>query len=111
VTFDEFQTECERTARAGVPAERLANFALGLAGETGEVCEPLKKHLFHGRDLDRDALAKELGDVLFYVSALASTLGLSLDDVAAANIAKLRARYPDGFSVEAARAIAGEPSP
>lgn len=72
--------------------------ALGLAGEAGEVVDLLKKHWHHGKALDRDALCKELGDVLWYVSDLASAFGLRLSDVAAANVRKLEARYPNGFT-------------
>jgi NTP pyrophosphatase (non-canonical NTP hydrolase) len=75
-----------------------ATFALGLAGEAGEVCELLKKHWGHGHDLDQEKLKKELGDVLWYVAALAAQFQIELEDVAAANVAKLRSRYPQGFS-------------
>ena len=79
---------------------RLTNAALGLAGESGEVADHLKKHIFHGHELDRDKLRRELGDVLWYVCQAADALGLTLDEVAQHNIAKLRSRYPDGFSFE-----------
>ena len=77
--------------------ERLANYALGLAGEAGEVADTLKKHLFHARPLDPAALRAELGDVLWYCAAICTTLGWQLGDVAAANVEKLRARHPLGF--------------
>lgn len=81
---------------------------LGLAGETGEVLDLIKKHKYHGHDLDRDALAGELGDVLWYVAGIASHHGLSLGDIAKRNVTKLAERYPDGFSHEASR---NRPSP
>lgn len=77
--------------------ERLVMGALGLSGEAGEVTDQVKKIVFQGHDLDRAALTKELGDVMWYVTYLLDTLGLEMDDVLEANIAKLQARYPDGF--------------
>jgi NTP pyrophosphatase (non-canonical NTP hydrolase) len=76
---------------------RLANAALGLAGESGEVLEPIKKHLFHNKPLDNANLSKELGDVLYYVAILAAERGLDLNTVARNNYLKLKARYPNGF--------------
>lgn len=72
--------------------------AVGLAGEAGEFCELVKKGIFHQHGFDRARAAKELGDVLWYVAALATRLDLSLADVMAANIEKLRTRYPAGYS-------------
>ena len=103
LSFDDYQAGAERTAnRKDVDTvdKRLANFALGLAGEAGEAADLVKKYLFHGHPLDRDKIKKELGDVLWYVATMASTLGLQLEDVAQGNLDKLRARYPEGFSVE-----------
>lgn len=71
---------------------------MGLAGETGEVVEHIKKGILHQHGIDRDKLAIELGDVMWYVAALCTKLELSLDEVMAQNIEKLRARYPDGFT-------------
>jgi len=81
----------------------VANYALGIAGEAGEVADAVKKEIFHGHTSDREALKKELGDVLHYVAGLAWMYGFTLDEVATANIQKLMARYPDGFSEEASR--------
>ncbi|MDW8405123.1 nucleoside triphosphate pyrophosphohydrolase family protein [Chloroflexus sp.] len=98
---DEYQRLAMRTLAAGLSLrERLANAALGLNGEAGEFADTVKKHLFHGHPLDRDALIKELGDVLWYVALACDTLDISLGAVMAANIEKLRRRYPEGFSSE-----------
>jgi NTP pyrophosphatase (non-canonical NTP hydrolase) len=75
--------------------------ALGLAGEAGEVADTIKKAVFHRHALDRDHLIKELGDVLWYVAALCTKLDVNMADVMQANIDKLKARYPDGYSSDA----------
>lgn len=87
---------------------RLLNAALGMAGEAGEAADMVKKWIFHGKGLDRVKLIKELGDVLWYVTQAADALNVSLETVANLNIEKLRLRYPDGFTHEAARARADE---
>jgi len=99
IGFDEYQAAADRT-RAHDLSDRdaLAMAAMGLAGEGGECCDHVKKHLFHGHALDKEKLKKEIGDVLWYVAILAKEIGLPLSAVAEANVAKLRARYPDGFS-------------
>jgi NTP pyrophosphatase (non-canonical NTP hydrolase) len=71
---------------------------LGLAGETGEVVEHIKKWVGHGHDLDVDKVKKELGDVLWYISELATVMDLSMEEIARANIRKLEERYPKGFN-------------
>lgn len=74
--------------------------AIGLAGETGEVCDLVKKGIYHQQGIDREKIKKELGDVLWYLSAIASNLGFSLDEVAQTNVEKLQARFPEGYSPE-----------
>lgn len=101
-TFTDYQRAALVTAPAVVDYNNeLAVRALGLAGEAGEVVELVKKHLGHGHGLDVDEVRKELGDVLWYVATLADHLGLNMGAVAEANIKKLRARYPNGFSADA----------
>lgn len=85
------------------PGRGEGNFtypALGLAGETGEVCEKLKKVIRDNGGVvsdDRRALiAKELGDVLWYIAALSTELNLSMEEIAAGNLAKLAARKAEG---------------
>lgn len=95
LTFKEYQDSASRTAK---PSE-LQNWGLGLAGETGEVVELIKKAQYHGVKLNKDDLSKELGDVLWYISAIATESGLNLSDIANSNIEKLKKRYPHGFQL------------
>ena len=83
--------------------DALINWSLGLAGESGEFANMVKKYIYHGHYIDTKELAKELGDILWYVSQAAEVLGFSLEEVAATNIDKLARRYPDGFSEDASR--------
>ena len=73
---------------------------MGLNGEAGECIDVLKKHDFQGHVLATDKILDELGDVLWYVVESAVGMGTTLEDVAQHNIAKLRARYPEGFSAD-----------
>ena len=100
VTLDGYQGEASRTLQ-NATEKRVVFLALGIAGEAGEVADLFKKHVGHGHPLDVDKLRLELGDVLWYVAAIATMHGLSLSEVAEANLKKLEARYPNGFSTEA----------
>ena len=77
--------------------EVLINSVMGLCGESGEAIDIVKKWLAQGHELDKDSLAKELGDICWYLAETATALDLSLEDIMEANIEKLRKRYPDGF--------------
>ena len=94
--FKEYQEAVQRTMNKGEYA--LANYCMGLAGESGEAIDMFKKSMFHGHALDRNEVVKELGDVLWYLSAIANEVGLTLEEVAITNVAKLKKRYPNGFS-------------
>ena len=80
----------------------LINGVMGLCGEAGEAIDIVKKHLAQGHDLDRERLIKELGDIAWYLAETATALDVDLETVLQGNIAKLKKRYPQGFS--AARA-------
>ena len=75
----------------------LINSVMGLCGEAGEAIDIVKKWMAHGHELDRDHLAKELGDIAWYLAEAATALDLSLDEILEANIEKLKKRYPQGF--------------
>ena len=94
--FSTYQQRCRDTARYPQVGANPIYPTLGLCGEAGEVADKVKKVM---RDRDgrfdaavRDDLELELGDVLWYVAQLASELGLSLESVAEANLAKLASR-------------------
>lgn len=73
--------------------------ALGIAGESGEVVDLVKKFVFHKKQVDVEHMKKELGDIMWYISLMCDELGLDLeDDVLQGNIDKLSARYPNGFN-------------
>ncbi len=70
--------------------------ALGLAGEVGELLNKIKKTARDGKELDIEDIRGELGDVLWYVSQIAEEIGISMEDIAAHNIEKLRSRKERG---------------
>jgi NTP pyrophosphatase (non-canonical NTP hydrolase) len=100
MTADEYQILASRTDTVICDANRLINGCLGLTGESGEVADIIKKHLFQGHELDKAHLAEELGDVLWYIASLCNTLEVKMSDVMQGNIDKLQKRYPDGFTCE-----------
>ncbi len=101
MTLDEYQRLAARTrtsSHGALDPNSMCCNALGLAGESGEAVDLIKKHLFHGHPLDRVKLVKEIGDTLWYLASIASDLGVDLSEVAAQNLAKLETRYPNGFT-------------
>jgi NTP pyrophosphatase (non-canonical NTP hydrolase) len=76
----------------------LIHAALGLSGESGEVVDIIKKHVAYGKDLDRCKLVLELGDLFHYMVRIMDLTGVTLDEVRDGNLAKLRARYPNGYN-------------
>ncbi len=100
MTFNEYQNDSRKTALYPNIGNNFVYPTLGLAGEAGEVAEKIKKVI---RDkggivdeITKQEIKKELGDVLWYVSQIASELGLSLEDVASENIKKLFSRLERG---------------
>lgn len=100
MNFEEYQNCCKNSALYKVIGKSFVYPALGLGGEAGEVLEKVKK-IFRDNsgevtDQIRVELAKELGDVLWYVATLCTEFGLSLEEVAETNIAKLSSRLDRG---------------
>ncbi|MDD5639764.1 MAG: nucleoside triphosphate pyrophosphohydrolase family protein [Candidatus Pacebacteria bacterium] len=96
MTFQEYQDEARKTA---IYPNLDSNFiypTLGLVGEAGEVAEKIKKVIrddnYQISEEKKIELAKELGDVLWYIANLSKELGLSLEDVANKNLEKLKSR-------------------
>ena len=103
IGFGEYQKESSRTMMPDTTKADILIAAIGLCGESGEVADYIKKVEGHGHSLNKAKLAEELGDVLWYVSALCSYYGIKLGAVAIGNVKKLRKRYPNGFSQSASR--------
>ena len=98
---NDYQQAALRTAPGDLQPERLLlNGLMGLNGEAGEAIDILKKHLFQGHELDTAHMAKELGDVAWYLAVSANAIGYDLETIMQMNVDKLKARYPDGFDVE-----------
>lgn len=89
--FNKYQ---EQAAETAIYDDRIVYPALGLANEAGELAGKVKKWMRHDYDetVLRDQAVGELGDVLWYIAAIATDLGLSLEDIAKHNIAKLNDR-------------------
>lgn len=110
MTLNEYQRLAQRTSNEEhddfktLALKKIDNGVLGLCGESGECADVWKKARHQGHKLNVDDLAKECGDVLWYAAELAAGLGLTLEEIARRNIAKLENRYPEGH-FEAARSI------
>jgi NTP pyrophosphatase (non-canonical NTP hydrolase) len=95
-----YPTIVAKTHKDGSWDKQLTNACFGIAGESGELVDMVKKHLFHGHDLDINHLLLEIGDVMYYLCWLCQLLNLDFYEVCYANMDKLNARYPDGFDSE-----------
>lgn len=104
MNFNEYQTEATKTWKNAEPLDRqdarVVNWALGVANEAGELAGEIKHVAFHGEKLNKMKIAKEVGDVLWYLSSLCQSIGISLADCAELNVVKLRHRHGDSFSFE-----------
>ena len=100
MNFNEYQVLARRTQNAELSREDMLNHALrGLASECGEINGIYQKAL-QGHEVDREHVAEELGDLLWFCAELADSIGVQLGSVANSNIVKLMARYPDGFDAD-----------
>lgn len=101
-----YQAFCSQgILKATLEREPIVGFALGLAGEAGEVIDDIKKKYFHGRDIDMQHTIEELGDVMWYVANIATQLHVSLDDVIERNVKKLSTRYPAAYKDAAEKKV------
>lgn len=111
LALDQYQAVALRTAKPLTLEMNLMHAGLGLTSEAGEIASAIKAHAIYGKELDIINQIEEAGDVLWFLTLLCHTLGLTLEEIAAANIAKLSRRYPDlSFNVEHAlnRDLGGE---
>ncbi|HEX5456266.1 MAG TPA: nucleoside triphosphate pyrophosphohydrolase family protein [Candidatus Saccharimonadales bacterium] len=101
MNFDEYQKKALTTARfSDDEFKDIMHWVLGVTGESGEIAEKFKKIIRdkNGKitDADKTELAKEIGDVIWYLAVLAHHLGLSFEEIAGANLSKLQSRKKRG---------------
>ncbi len=95
---NDYQQLANRTINPKLTKDQiLINSVMGLCGESGEAIDIVKKWYAHGKELDKEALIKELGDVAWYLAEAALALEISLEAILQINIEKLKKRYPNGF--------------
>lgn len=97
MNISDYQAQCLRTTTHLTTEQMLEECLLSIPEEAGEILRPFKKHRFHGMPLDKDEIAEEIGDVMWYCVVLAHCLGIDASQVLDMNLRKLQARYPDGF--------------
>lgn len=98
VNFNEYQELARRTQNPHLSfPERRMHALHGIAAEAGEI-HGIYQKTYQGHTLDVDKIVDEMGDLMWFLAELADVLRVSLDDVAHRNVAKLKRRYPDGFS-------------
>ena len=109
MTVNDYQRQAMRTLNPALgKKDVLINSVMGLCGEAGEAIDIVKKWLAQGHTLDKEHLAKELGDIAWYLAEAATALDLSLGDILQANLDKLEKRYPDGFETRRSLSRAAE---
>lgn len=102
MNFKDYQDNAIKTAKTGDFKFNLIHAAMGLSGEAGEFTDCVKKYAIYGQSLDSKNAAEELGDILWFVALACETLSVSMEKIAAQNIAKLQARYPEKYTDELA---------
>ncbi|MCI5669901.1 MAG: nucleoside triphosphate pyrophosphohydrolase family protein [Candidatus Enterosoma sp.] len=93
INFNQYQKEAFDLISEDGRKDMVLNGVLGLAGESGECCDIVKKNRFQGHELNKEHLIEELGDVMWYIAETASGLGVTLEEVAQYNLDKLHKRY------------------
>ena len=97
--IEEYQEKALRTVNTRLSRkDQLSNLCMGLAGESGEVVDYIKKCMYHNHKLYKQDIIKELGDVMWYLTNIATFFNIPMDIILNENIKKLEERYPDGFS-------------
>lgn len=76
----------------------LMHMAVGVAGESGELLDAVKRHVFYNKPLDRENVVEELGDLEFYMEGLRQRAGITREETLLKNIEKLDIRYARGFT-------------
>jgi len=106
MTSDNYQSNVLRSKSSQYHIDMISpdllHAAMGCETEVGEIMDAMKKTIFYGKPLDIVNVKEELGDILWYIALGLHACGADFEEAMTANIAKLKARYPDKFSSEGA---------
>jgi len=98
VGLKEYQEFCKLTAKKfDIPEHEIFSWGLGISGEAGDLAGCIKKTFFNGND-QKHGIRENVGDVMWYAAMICNYFGWDLQDILKENLAKLKARYPQGFT-------------
>ena len=98
ISLNEYQELCKTTAKKFNDRDKeIADWGLGLVGESGDAAGCIKKTFFHGND-QTEGIRENLGDIMWYVAMICNFFDWDLEEVLGENIKKLKKRYPQGFT-------------
>jgi NTP pyrophosphatase (non-canonical NTP hydrolase) len=104
MTNEKYQQAIKRTMNTTLTSiERVSMLCMGIAGETVELIDYLKKTYYHDHTLSFDEVKKEIGDILWYIGNICNEFDLNLSAIMQMNIDKLMKRYPNGFDKNRSR--------
>ena len=99
----EYQDACKLTAKKfDTPKEEILTWGLGIAGEAGDVASCIKKTFAHDND-QRAGIKENIGDALWYSAMICNFFDWNMQEILNENMEKLKKRYPQGFTTEAAK--------
>lgn len=104
---DDYVVQAMRSLKDDQSFQYQLNHSLhGLVSEVGEIADIIKRHIIYEQRFDRENMKEELGDLMWYIALMCRLNGFSLAEIMHENIVKLRKRYPEKFTPEAAVARA-----
>jgi len=99
----EYQSLCKATAKKfETPEKEILTWGLGITGEAGDVASCIKKTFAHDND-QRAGIRENIGDALWYAAMICNFFGWDMQEVLDENIAKLKKRFPNGFTIQDAK--------
>jgi len=99
----EYQSLCRATAKKFETSEKeILTWGLGIAGEAGDVASCIKKTFAHDND-QRAGIRENIGDALWYAAMICNFFGWDMQEVLDENVAKLKKRFPNGFTIQDAK--------
>ncbi len=103
MSLKEYQEACKETAKKfDIKEKEIFTWGLGIAGEAGDVASCIKKTFAHNNDV-KDGIKENLGDTLWYAAMICNFFNWDFEEILNENLAKLKKRYPNGFTMKDAK--------